>query len=229
MTGKGGPPVAPPPTRIPRLPPATSALRRVLKGKVQLWADEWPICGSAQARHVLVELFDYTCPDCRHVHPLVRQAVDAFSGQLTVVSVPIPLDPMCNPLVPMLDARHAGACDYARLALALWRIDRQAFDKLDQTLWAGSQAPPIEQVRQAAQRLVGPGRLEQALHEPVAQQRQIEAIGIFQSAGVGKLPKLLLPEASLWGRVPGTKELFDVLQKQLGLNRPASTTPFSGA
>ncbi len=199
--------------------PAPQAPKRIItvaKGKVTLAVDDWPIFGSPQSPHIIVSLYDYTCPDCRHVHGLLKQAVAHLGGQLAVVLVPAPLEMACNRLVRQRDPKHNNACFYTRLALAMWKLDPARFAELDAWLFGPQMPAGVAAARGFAERLVGRAELEAAMAHEGMGRRIGEGVEMLAAVGGGKLPKVLLPEAVVWGRVPGVKELVEVVEKQVG-------------
>ena len=88
-----------------------------LDGKIKLNVYDEAVLGSPEAKYVVVELMDYTCPHCRKMHALVQQALERYGDQLAVVIMPIPLELECNPMVTSTDPMHRGACKISRLAL----------------------------------------------------------------------------------------------------------------
>jgi uncharacterized membrane protein/protein-disulfide isomerase len=187
------------------------------KGRVTVDAYEWPIIGSPEAKYIIVDLFDYTCEDCRHVQRVLEQAVQRYGDQLAVVKVPVPLERACNPLVEKDEPKHAKACRYARLALALWLARPERFVQYHRWLLGRELPTPLEEARQRAGALVGFDGLESALADPAVEQHLREGVEMLKAAGGGKIPKLLLPQAVVWGRVPTIEALSQVLEQQLRL------------
>ena len=109
------------PPKTTRMAPPIS----VLKGELSLEWDLFPLLGEAGAAHVIVNLMDYTCQQCRSLHPLLSGAIAHYETDLAVVVIPVPLESGCNRFVNVFDPRHVNACEYSRLALAIWRTRRR--------------------------------------------------------------------------------------------------------
>ena len=199
------------------VPPALNRAVSLFRGKILLEMDDWPIFGDPRAAHVLADLYDYTCPDCRHVHGLLMQAVGRYPSQLSILAIPVPLERRCNHHVTYDAPHHQHACEYARLALAVWLARPAAFADFDRWLFTPQQPASVEQARQEAGRLAGEGELAAALANPRLAQRHAQSLQVFVQAGAQQLPRVVLPDAVLWGRVPGAGELFQVLEAQLKL------------
>ena len=93
---------------------------------------EFPTEGPPNAPHLLVLFFDYTCPRCRRMQGYLNQARKRYGDQIAIRYVPVPLDARCNPDVRRTQPSHQAACDYAWLALAVWRADATKFASFHQ-------------------------------------------------------------------------------------------------
>src|SRR5437870_4561830 len=115
-------------------PPASQLPAPMLRAPRQIWvlqrqlsidASLFPIIGPPDAPHILADIMDYTCKHCRELHPMLERAVKAFGGELAVLMIPVPLEPPCNRWVNIAVPEHVNACEYARLALAIWHAAPQ--------------------------------------------------------------------------------------------------------
>jgi hypothetical protein len=193
---------------------ASGRVISVVRGKAMVAVDDWPIQGSAQAPHIIVHLYDYTCPDCRHVHGLLRQAREHFGQQLAVLAVPVPLEKACNPLVEHHDPKHDNACFYVRLTLAMWKLNPAKFEALDRWLYDPVVPPPAVTSLAFARDLAG-SAIDRAMADPGLDRLIEKSVVMLKAVGGGKLPKLLLPQVVVWGRVPTAGDLIRVLKDQL--------------
>jgi uncharacterized membrane protein len=183
--------------------------------------DEVPIIGSPDAPHLVVSLFDYTCHHCRQLHPFLVEAQRRLSNQLAIVSLPMPLGTNCNPMLPRQLPRHAKACDYARLALAVWRCNRELFPRFDDWLFTPETPVPPEQARQYAAQLVGPDRLERALADEWI-TRHLHTNGCLYHTNYLKMsnsvmPQLIIGPVISFGPLNSSKDLLLLLEQHLGL------------
>jgi hypothetical protein len=92
-------------------------------------------------------LFDSTCHHCRETRRVVKKAIERAAGRLAMVSLPMPLDKACNPLVTRTTAEHAHACQYAALALGVFRARPAAFSRIRRLVVRPAAVPSIEQAR----------------------------------------------------------------------------------
>jgi protein-disulfide isomerase/uncharacterized membrane protein len=91
----------------------------------------FPVIGNPNGSLILV-FFDFTCPNCRRAHPLLEQAATESNGKLCFVLIPVPINPKCNHYIANLIDEHRDACDYARMALALWHHHPDDFAEFSQ-------------------------------------------------------------------------------------------------
>ncbi|HWC89283.1 MAG TPA: hypothetical protein VG433_06505, partial [Pirellulales bacterium] len=77
--------------------------------------------------------------------------------------------------------------------------------------------PSVNDAREKAVELLGADSLARALDSP-AISSQIDADGtLYDLAGHGPIPKLMTPQFVITGQPKSAQQLFDVLEKQGGL------------
>jgi hypothetical protein len=190
----------------------------LLGGKVLLNVRRTPILGRVDSDVIVVELFDYTCPHCRKLHHFLSEARDRYGIQLAVAVLVTPMDPACNPHVhdPPLGAARS-ACDLARLSLAVWQTKPDAFAEFHEWMMGSPEIPTIEAARDRATEILGAEGLEHALtDEAIERELQVDN-RLYQLAGAGTIPKLLSERSIISGEPASAQQLFEVLEKQLGL------------
>lgn len=175
-----------------------------------------PILGSPDAEHVLLEMLDYTCPHCRNLHPHVEASLERYGNQLAFVVFHVPLSKKCNPHVKRDHWSHRNACDYARLALSTWRLDRSKFAEYHSWLMSSKRPPVVVEARRTAMDLVG---------AEVLLDENLKADSLRSFAGNSDdmkkmhtgLPLILTTRGMLKG-VPKTEaEWFKFLEETLGI------------
>jgi uncharacterized membrane protein len=195
----------------------------IYSGRFAVDLDAVPVIGASTNAQVMVSLFDYTCYHCRLMHPRLLAAQQAFSNQLVIASLPMPLDPQCNHTVKVSSPDHTNACAYARLGLTVWRADRSKYRAFDDWMFASEKPPPAAQAQDYARQLVGEGTLTEASRDPwVEQQLKLDVL-IYELAykyGQGSMPQLIVGSKVAVGTFPQT-ELLRLLEENLGLK----TTP----
>lgn len=141
-------------------------LLSLYSNQFQIKLDTVPMIGSPDATNVIVCLFDYTCPHCRALHPMLVEAQRQYGGRLGIVCLPMPISTNCNRFLPAKIHSVPNACEYARLGLAVWRARPDSFRQFDDWMFAPNNPPALEQARQYAVQLTGEARLQAALSDP---------------------------------------------------------------
>ena len=193
---------------------------KLLDQKLELDPQEYPMLGEPDADHVIVELFDYTCPHCQHLHGLMQEAEKRYGHQLAVVCFPIPLNSACNPEVAYNDPRADNACTYARDGLAVWKADPRKFADFHHWMFTPRLPPSVEEARKHAEDLVGKEAFAAALtHEDVEGRLKV-SIKVYGFLSKGSLPKLIVDDAVVTGELTTAQDLFNVLESKLQLTPP---------
>ncbi len=200
------------------------SMRRPFKtygGMVALDLTDVPLLGSETNAHVIASLFDYTCHHCRLMHPVLTEVQSAFKDRLSIISLPMPLDPNCNRTVTRAPPDHSNACVYATIGLAMFRADRAKHHEFDEWLFTGERPPPIPRVLARAAELVGTNALAQALRDPwIAEQIQFN-VGIYEVAyrqQRGNMPQLIIGNTIADGTF-SREALIKLLDDHLGLKQ----------
>lgn len=211
------------PPATPTLPPPTPAQKgRVItthNGAFQLAMEELPVMGSPDAPHVIVSLFDYTCHHCHIMHAHLRTALQYFSNRLAIISLPMPLDSTCNPLIRRTHPTASNACFYARLGLAVWRANRQRFQQFDDFMFSRPTPPPVSEASDYAANLVGADALGRALSDPWIDEHLRLNISLYQTnsltLGTGAMPQLVIGNKAVSGSLNSPGELIRLLNEHL--------------
>jgi uncharacterized membrane protein len=210
-----------PGTRTPA-PAGASRPFAFYSGRFTLDVQAVPVIGSPTNPQVIVSLFDYTCHHCRVMHPRLVDVQRLFSNQLVIVSLPMPLDPRCNPTVQYTPREHTNACDYARLGLAVWRAARARHLEFEDWLLASDRPPPVPEAEAHAARLVGAEALARARQDPWIEQQLKFNVAVYETAhraGQGSMPQLIVSTNVAVGDFP-PKDLLALLERSLGLKAP---------
>jgi uncharacterized membrane protein len=188
------------------------------KGRFKLNAAELPLIGPANAKAILVGLFDATCHHCRQTRRVLNKAMERASGRLALISLPTPLDKECNHLVTRTTKEHVHACEYAALALGVFRAKPAAFPEFENWLFAPVEPPSIEQARNQAMDLVGVQALSRALRDPWIGERLMDDIALYEanahaSGGDTRLPQIVIGDTLVQGTIGSPDDLFQLLAK----------------
>ena len=204
-----------PPSRVAVEPTSSRLIQfRGLKEPIDVY--DMPLIGNPQAKHVIIEMLDYTCPFCRKLHPHVHASVEKYPDQVAFIVFHVPLSKKCNPNMKFDHISHKHACDYARLALSIWKLDRDKFSEYHDWLMQSEKPPSIFKAKSLAMEMVG---------EAVLLDNSLEASAFRKFAGQTTemrnihtgLPALLTERGIIRG-VPRTeREWFEFLEKRLGI------------
>ena len=99
------------------------------------------------------------------MHWHLMEAMSHLSNELSIVSLPMPLDSKCNYTVRQTPTPHTNACEYAKIGLAIWRVNHRLQHQFDDWIFTPEETPPREAVHQYASALVGSNQLAQALQD----------------------------------------------------------------
>lgn len=198
---------------------------QIFDGQFRFNLQQVPLFGRPDAPHVIVSLFDYTCHHCREVHGSLMDAHHAFSNELAIISLPMPLDGKCNPIVKRTLAPHTNACALARLGLAVWQADRTLWPKFDHWVFSPATPPLPAEAERYAHDLVGKEALERAATNRWVDQQIRQTVAVFEAVyrryRKGMMPEVIIGTNLLSG-VFGRDRLFTLLSAQFGLqtNQP---------
>src|SRR5687768_6362148 len=177
----------------------------ILDGQFTLDLKSVPVTGSLTAPKKVVKLFDYTCHHCRDTHRALEPVRKSYSNELAVISLPVPLESSCNPMVKRTPSAHLGACEITKIALAVFVADSSKFEEFSNWLFEPETPPGVTASRDFAGKLVGVDRLDTALADSrITNQIRLD-IDIYTAnskrAGRGTLPQLLFPRHAILGAV----------------------------
>lgn len=193
-------------------PPRTLSL---LGGKVKLRVDEQLLLGPPSAEMLLVTLFDYTCPHCRGMHFQLRAARAHYGDRLGLILIPVPLNSGCNSAIDATSPQHDYACHYARLALVVWKHNREAFPQFHDWLFEPLDAPPPGVARRRAAELVSKQPLNEAILDPWVDNRLRDCVSLYRRYGGGRIPKIVMAGRVITGDVERRKDLFRLIDTAL--------------
>lgn len=206
------------PTAAPTVP-AAKPVFPILNGQFQLDLTEVPVSGPLDETNRLVKLFDYTCHHCRDLHHLLHRY--SSSNEVTIVSLPVPLESSCNPLIKNNHPDHFDACEYARIGLAVFLANSNQFGPFSDWVYAPARPPSVAQTRAHAESLVGKEALAAALQNPKVNAQIQTNIAIYVAssrlARRGAMPQIIFQNSASVGSVPNYAQLEKILARGLGL------------
>jgi uncharacterized membrane protein len=190
-------------------------------GRFQLNPNELPRLGAVGATNFVVSLSDATCVHCRALHGMFKHVLERYPGRLGIITLPVPLDSNCNPLIKKTAPAHVGACEFAVLTLAVWRAGPKEYATFDEWLFASPTVPTIDQARAKAIELVGKSNLDRALADPwTKRQLQID-ISLYEAnsymAKDSRMPQLMMGDVITRGAITDLQMLLDLLARHSGI------------
>ena len=201
--------------------PTSTRFLAVHGGKFRLDVHQLPLLGSATAPQLMISQFDYTCEHCRRSHGPISQVQRAFSNQLAVISLPMPLDSRCNEWVRR--AGHHNGCQLAALALGVWRADPTKFREFDDWVMTSPEGLKVPLALARARGLVGEAALDAAIADPwVANTLQL-SIALYRENWLAinnsSMPMMTIGTNIISGTVSSAGDLYPLLDRALGLKR----------
>lgn len=179
-----------------------------------------PRRGPANAKHVLVEYFDYRCAACLTMAGFLDALLAKHPDKLAVILLPVPLEGSCNPLLGETK-EHPGSCEITRMALAIWRTKPEAFPEFHQALLnPQSDLVTPADARKLALRHLNTDDLDKAMKDSWIDELVYANVRDWRSlsASTAKLPKLLIREGRILHGLPsGEADFIRVMEKELGL------------
>ena len=198
--------------------PAAPTERRLVAingGTVKLDVTQWPLSGSPSAKYIFVEMFDYSCPHCRHTHAAIKGASTSLSGDMAVIVLPVPLNANCNNTIQVTNPNFNESCQIANLAVAIWRIDPAKFTQFHNWMFEGETAPAYAAAKAYADTLVDAQKLDTEIASGVPAQYIAKTVELYKRAGSGNVPKLIFPTTSVVGEFTSAQSLVDIIKQQI--------------
>ena len=189
-----------------------------------------PLVGSPTAPYVVTMLFDYKCPHCQKMHAMLDEAVSRYDGKVAFALCPAPLNNRCNPYISRQVPEFADSCELARLALAVWTADHQAFAAFDRWMFSPDpgkvwRARTLDDANAKAIELIGQEKLEAAQIDPWVDQFMHTSTQLFgdtinpdQSGNA--VPKLVFGSRWITPQPADAEDLISTLQASLAIPPP---------
>ena len=173
---------------------------------------QWPLLGKTDAKYVFVEMFDYTCPHCRATHHAISGAQKRYGNDLAIFALPVPLEHACN---PSAGGGHPGACEMAKIAVAVWRLDPSKFQTFHDWMFAGSRT--VLTARAFAETLIDKERLKAELNSDVPGKYISRHVSLYQRVGSGQVPKLIFTKTTMQGEVNSIETLCNKIKSEISV------------
>jgi len=197
---------------------ASEGSRRLFFEGLQKTIDlsEYPIIGSPDAPHVIVEILDYTCDHCRDLHRFIELTLEQYGDQVAFVVYHVPLHSRCNPHTTKDYPPKKDACDYAKLAIGVWKLAPEEFQEFHSWLMESEKPPAILEARKRALNLAGEKVLIDESLKADLGQRISEQCEVFHRLKSG-LPILLTERSIIRGVPRNEKQWASFLEGNFGV------------
>ena len=186
----------------------------VASANVKLRANQWPIIGSPDAKHIFVELFDYTCPHCRATQQAIHGARAKYGKDLAVIVLAVPLSRACNDTVTTEHASHRESCELAKYSIALWKVAPEKFEEYHEWLLSAQPVPSAAVAKSKAAQMIGSEALDKELAQPNAARFISKHVEIYRKMGAGPIPKLAFSSTVLTGELRSAEQLSSTIERQ---------------
>jgi protein-disulfide isomerase len=189
----------------------------ILGGKRTLDVTQFPLLGRPDAEFLVGKIFDYCCPHCRELERQFELAQPRYGDRLAIVLIPVPLNSGCNRAVGQTYPRHAYACLYAKLALAIWKESPDRFPEFHRWLFDPIDPPEPAAAKREARRLLDDQDPDELSSQPWVEQQLEKCVDLYELCGSRGIPKLILGSAVAKGTIKSVDELCAVLEAHLGI------------
>ena len=189
----------------------------ILGGQHRLDLSQVPVIGNPAGPNKVVKLFDYTCHHCRDLHHLLHEY--RRTNELTVIALPVPLDPECNSIMTRTHPDHLNACEYARIGLAVHFANPEKFEAFSDWLFEPVRPHPLTEVRAYASSLVGSNAFQTAFRDARVDAQIATDVAIYransQLARSGQMPQMIFQNTASIGAVPDQAQLRRIMSANL--------------
>ncbi|HNW51628.1 MAG TPA: vitamin K epoxide reductase family protein [Prolixibacteraceae bacterium] len=187
-----------------------------------------PIIGSPSARYIITVLFDYQCSHCQKIHFMLNDVVSQYNGKLAFVLCPTPLNTQCNPFIPRDVDAFKNSCELAKVSLAVWLSNHEAFHELDNWMFTfesgnGWKPRSLEDAISKAVELIGHEKFNAAWTNPWIEdyiQLSVQLFGQTIQGGKGGIPKIIFGSKWVIPEPYNSEDLVDILQNSLFVPKP---------
>ncbi len=184
-----------------------------------------PLVGSPDAPYVVTLLFDYKCSHCQQLHALLEAAIGRYGGKLAFALGPVPLNTQCNPYIARDVDEFKDSCELAKVGLAVWVAQREAFLAFDQWMFApepGELWHPrsLDAARAKAVALVGQAKFDAARADPWIDRYLQTSVRIYGDTGGNAVPKLVFGTRWVTPEPNDADDLVSILHARLAVPRP---------
>ena len=193
--------------------------------------NEVPGIGDWDSPNIMLNLIDFACDHCREHYRVLRKRAPWYEGEIFFGVMPLALNERCNPYFSMPGLPDYANCEYARLALAVWRMEPDKY--LEFVDWlCDEDSPPAsleaEQwtiAREYAENLIGKDKLDAGWSDPWVEDMMHTLTELYgynlKLTGEGAIPQQFLNQKLRFGEIT-TESSFNMI---MGMNYPIEIKP----
>lgn len=208
------------PSAAPRRKPGGSRTVSLLSGKLKLDTYKYPLLGSPEAEHVIVELMNYGCDHCRQFHPILEAARERYGDKLAVVVLPVANEALCNRHVRRAIPQSRGTCRLAKLSVAVATVAPEQFPRVHAYLLQGKRAPDFTRATIFAKEKVDDVKLSNELRRDLSMDKVKAFIELSVRLAPNRsvrMPSQIVGDRVLEGAPTSVDELCEAWEKFLGI------------
>jgi|GEM_PF-261924 len=207
-----------PPAAVPGNPPTVDAalkppsLLSLHDGKFVFEAAELPRYGTLEAPRRFVMISDYTCIHCRQANRILAGVREAFGPSSLAVL--------------MLPTHHGGdSLELQELMLASWQLDPKVWSDVGTDIYFDRLPPKTANVRPILESRLGTNQLAEALKthafwsSNLVSTTKLILAANREKTKSGSIPQFIIGSEIVVGSPEDDAELFQLLEKNLGLVR----------
>ena len=201
--------------RTETAPPVVAARRIERVGPGSVDVENSILIGDPDAEEIVVEMVDYTCPKCRKAHRQLERFKKVSAEPFATLLVLVPINADCNPHISKTHHKNVQACNYTKLAMLVWDLNRDAFPAFHQWMMQDETPPGIESAKSYVAKILPDANIDQLMSRPDLSDRIRTNTDLYFQTGTGKLPRFYINEHSIVGVPSNERQMFSALQNLL--------------
>jgi uncharacterized membrane protein len=184
-----------------------------------------PLLGSPEAPYIVSLLFDYKCPHCQQLHFLLNETIRRYNGKLAFALCPTPLNRQCNAHVPQDVEEFKDSCELAKVGLAVWVAEREAFTAFDHWMFSfesGDRWTPrsLDAAKAKAIELVGQAKFDAGWNDPWVPRYMQTSVRIYGDTGSNAIPKFVFGPRWVTPEAREANDVVFILHNSLAVPNP---------
>lgn len=161
---------------------------------------------------------------------MLDEVIRRYDGKVAFALCPAPLNNQCNPFISRYVEEFKDSCELARIGLAVWAANREAFAAFDRWMFSTEPDEPwhprsLDAARARAIQLLGQANFDAALTNPWIETFMQSSIRIYGNTidpdqSGNAVPKLVFSSRWVTPEPRDANDLAVILHESLGVPRP---------